>query len=161
MSGDRASSPLLFLLHSAILTSSAYPSFLGQVLVPVETLARRQTTLRISLASLSKHRSAEPVLVTSLTRKIFFSNVTIDDPLKDWADETISQQQETHLLDELRSAHHVHCVRRSYRPRRVSSSLNQPLSLGRHPCVLVVSARYVLMLMSHILNDNGAIVFGR
>ncbi|KAF8962790.1 SGNH hydrolase-type esterase domain-containing protein [Flammula alnicola] len=43
----------------------------------------------------------EPVLVTSLTRRSFNSNGTIDDALGPWANETIliSQQQKTHLLD--------------------------------------------------------------
>jgi lysophospholipase L1-like esterase len=43
----------------------------------------------------------EPILVTSLTRRNFFDNGTIDDALGPWADETIliAQQQGTHLLD--------------------------------------------------------------
>jgi len=42
-----------------------------------------------------------PVLVTSLTRRNFNSDGTIDDALGPWANETIliSQQQHTHLLD--------------------------------------------------------------
>jgi hypothetical protein len=44
---------------------------------------------------------AEPVLVTSLTRRTFFDNGTIQDLLGPWADETIliSQELNTHLLD--------------------------------------------------------------
>ncbi|KAF8199551.1 SGNH hydrolase [Pholiota molesta] len=43
----------------------------------------------------------EPVLVTSLTRRTFFANGTIQDALGPWANETIliSEQQKTHLLD--------------------------------------------------------------
>ncbi|KAF5391566.1 hypothetical protein D9757_002366 [Collybiopsis confluens] len=44
---------------------------------------------------------AEPVLVTSLTRRNFNADGTIDDALGPWANETIliAQQQNTHLLD--------------------------------------------------------------
>jgi len=44
---------------------------------------------------------AEPVLVTSLTRRTFNADGTISDALGPWADETIliAQQQQTHLLD--------------------------------------------------------------
>ncbi|KAJ3506643.1 hypothetical protein NLJ89_g6763 [Agrocybe chaxingu] len=44
---------------------------------------------------------AEPVLVTSLTRRSFRSNGTVADTLGPWADETIliAQQQNTHVLD--------------------------------------------------------------
>jgi len=43
----------------------------------------------------------EPVLVTSLTRRNFNADGTVDDALGPWANETIliSQQQKTHLLD--------------------------------------------------------------
>lgn len=43
----------------------------------------------------------EPVLVTSLTRRTFESNGTLQDLLGPWADETIliSEEQDTHLLD--------------------------------------------------------------
>ncbi|KAG7451189.1 SGNH hydrolase [Guyanagaster necrorhizus] len=44
---------------------------------------------------------AEPILVTSLTRRTFNDNGTIADTLQPWADETIliAEQQGTHLLD--------------------------------------------------------------
>ncbi|KAJ7593143.1 SGNH hydrolase [Mycena floridula] len=44
---------------------------------------------------------AEPVLVTSLTRRTFNADGTISDALGPWANETIlvAQQQQTHLLD--------------------------------------------------------------
>ncbi|PBL03488.1 SGNH hydrolase [Armillaria gallica] len=44
---------------------------------------------------------AEPILVTSLTRRSFNDNGTIADTLQPWADETIliAKQQGTHLLD--------------------------------------------------------------
>ncbi|KAF8604546.1 SGNH hydrolase, partial [Ceratobasidium sp. AG-I] len=45
---------------------------------------------------------AEPILVTSLTRRNFNSdNVTLNDTLGPWANETIliSEQKQTHLLD--------------------------------------------------------------
>ena len=43
----------------------------------------------------------EPVLVTSLTRRTFESNGTLQDLLGPWADETIliSEEQDTLLLD--------------------------------------------------------------
>ena len=44
---------------------------------------------------------AHPILVTSLTRRNFNADGTIQDLLKDWADQTIliSEEQDTPLLD--------------------------------------------------------------
>ncbi|KAJ7035097.1 SGNH hydrolase [Mycena alexandri] len=84
---------------------------------------------------------AEPVLVTSLTRRTFFDNGTIQDLLGPWADETIlvSQQLGTHLLD-LHANSITYCE--AIGPD-ASHVLNRTPDDDTH------------------LNSNGTIVFGR
>ncbi|KAI0738820.1 SGNH hydrolase [Daedaleopsis nitida] len=82
-----------------------------------------------------------PVLVTSLTRRNFFDNGTVDDTLGPWADETIliSQEQGTHLLDLHRtSMEYVEAIGPDAAHR-----LNRSPDDNTH------------------LNANGTIVFGR
>ncbi|KAK7047641.1 hypothetical protein VNI00_006409 [Paramarasmius palmivorus] len=68
-----------------------------QKIAPPESMGQNLTVMVQQLRDLG----AEPILVTSLTRRNFFSNGTIDDILGPWADETrlISEQQGTHLLE--------------------------------------------------------------
>ncbi|KAF5347534.1 hypothetical protein D9758_014506 [Tetrapyrgos nigripes] len=68
-----------------------------QKIAPPESMGKNLTEMVQQIRALK----AEPVLVTSLTRRNFFANGTLDDILGPWADETIliSQQQKTHLLD--------------------------------------------------------------
>ncbi|KAF9021445.1 SGNH hydrolase [Hymenopellis radicata] len=105
-----------------------------QKIAPPESMGANLTAIVQELRALG----AEPVLVTSLTRRIFLDDGTIDDLLKDWADETalISQQQGTHLLD-LHAASIEYCE-----------------AIGEDASPLSPSDN------TH-LNDNGAIVFGR
>ncbi|TDL25647.1 SGNH hydrolase [Rickenella mellea] len=83
----------------------------------------------------------EPVLVTSLSRRNFFPNGTINDALGPWADETIliSQQEKTHLLD-------LHKASITYLQKIGQAAANR---LSR-----------TLNDTTH-LNANGTIVFGR
>lgn len=66
-------------------------------IAPPESMGANLTVMVQQIRALG----AEPVLVTSLTRRSFHTNGTIEDTLGPWADETIlvSQQQNTHLLD--------------------------------------------------------------
>ncbi|KAF9485200.1 SGNH hydrolase [Pholiota conissans] len=66
-------------------------------IAPPESMGANMTAMIGQIRSIG----GEPVLVTSLTRRTFFANGTIQDALGPWADETIqiSQQQKTHLLD--------------------------------------------------------------
>ncbi|KAJ7931548.1 hypothetical protein B0H13DRAFT_1958735 [Mycena leptocephala] len=66
-------------------------------IAPPESMGANLTIMVDQIRALG----AEPVLVTSLTRRTFFDNGTIQDLLAPWADETIliSQQLQTHLLD--------------------------------------------------------------
>ncbi|KAL0580973.1 hypothetical protein V5O48_001065 [Marasmius crinis-equi] len=68
-----------------------------QKIAPPESMGANLTTMVQEIQALG----AEPVLVTSLTRRNFHSDGSIDDILEPWANETIlvSQQQGTHLLD--------------------------------------------------------------
>ncbi|KAI3609303.1 carbohydrate esterase family 12 protein [Moniliophthora roreri] len=68
-----------------------------QKIAPPESMGQNLTAMVQELQALE----AEPVLVTSLTRRNFNSNGTINDILGPWADETklIAKQQGTHLLD--------------------------------------------------------------
>ncbi|KAF4596335.1 hypothetical protein EYR40_007978 [Pleurotus pulmonarius] len=68
-----------------------------QKIAPPESMGANMTVMVDTIRSLG----AEPVLVTSLTRRSFNSDGTINDQLGPWADETIliSQQEQTHLLD--------------------------------------------------------------
>ncbi|KAF8919175.1 SGNH hydrolase [Mucidula mucida] len=108
-----------------------------QKIAPPESMGANLTVMVQELRALG----AEPVLVTSLTRRIFLDDGTIDDLLKDWADETalISQQQGTHLLD-LHAASIAYCEAIG---EGAAHRLNLSPSDNTH------------------LNDNGAIVFGR
>ncbi|KAJ7285024.1 SGNH hydrolase [Mycena rebaudengoi] len=84
---------------------------------------------------------AEPILVTSLTRRSFNANGTIADALGPWADETIliANQLKTHLLD-LHAASITYC--QAIGPD-ASHRLNRLPDDNTH------------------LNNNGTIVFGR
>ncbi|PPQ67495.1 hypothetical protein CVT25_006036 [Psilocybe cyanescens] len=64
---------------------------------PPESMGANMTVMVKQIRALG----GEPVLVTSLTRRSFNANGTIQDALGPWANETIliSQQQNTHLLD--------------------------------------------------------------
>ncbi|KAJ8462818.1 hypothetical protein ONZ45_g17799 [Pleurotus djamor] len=68
-----------------------------QKIAPPESMGANMTAMVQTIRSLG----AEPVLITSLTRRSFNSAGKINDQLALWADETIliSQQQGTHLLD--------------------------------------------------------------
>ncbi|KAL0954887.1 hypothetical protein HGRIS_003820 [Hohenbuehelia grisea] len=68
-----------------------------QKIAPPESMGTNMTAMVQTIRALG----AEPVLVTSLTRRSFTSDGKISDALGPWADETIliSQQQNTHLLD--------------------------------------------------------------
>ncbi|KAK7691088.1 hypothetical protein QCA50_006191 [Cerrena zonata] len=68
-----------------------------QKIAPPESMGANMTAMVEQIRAIS----GEPVLVTSLTRRTFFSNGTINDALGPWADETIlvAQEQDTHLLD--------------------------------------------------------------
>ncbi|EIN04895.1 carbohydrate esterase family 12 protein, partial [Punctularia strigosozonata HHB-11173 SS5] len=83
----------------------------------------------------------EPVLVTSLTRRNFFANGTLDDVLEPWAEETteIAKEQHTHLLDLHKySMDYVQAI-----GANSSHCLNRTPDDNTH------------------LNANGTIVFGR
>ncbi|KAI0747484.1 SGNH hydrolase [Fomes fomentarius] len=82
-----------------------------------------------------------PVLVTSLTRRNYFDNGTVNDALGPWADETIliAKEQHTHLLDlHQRSIEYVEAIGPDAAHR-----LNRSPDDNTH------------------LNANGTIVFGR
>ncbi|TFK40397.1 SGNH hydrolase-type esterase domain-containing protein, partial [Crucibulum laeve] len=66
-------------------------------IAPPESMGTNLTSMVKQIKALG----AEPVLVTSLTRRSFNANGTVADTLGPWADETIliSKQQGTHLLD--------------------------------------------------------------
>ncbi|KAG7089588.1 hypothetical protein E1B28_011255 [Marasmius oreades] len=68
-----------------------------QKIAPPESMGANLTVMVQEVRGLG----AVPILVTSLTRRNFHSDGSIDDILGPWADETIliSQQQRTHLLD--------------------------------------------------------------
>ncbi|KAK7033151.1 SGNH hydrolase [Favolaschia claudopus] len=106
-------------------------------IAPPESMGANLTIMIDQIRSLG----AEPVLVTSLTRRNFFDNGTIQDALAPWADETIliSQQQQTHLLD--LHAHSITYVE-AIGPD-AAHRLNRSPDDNTH------------------LNENGTIVFGR
>ncbi|PPQ82001.1 hypothetical protein CVT24_009893 [Panaeolus cyanescens] len=66
-------------------------------IAPPESMGQNLTSMVQQVRALG----AEPVLVTSLTRRSFNSAGKVSDTLGPWADETklIAQQQGTHLLD--------------------------------------------------------------
>ncbi|CAA7267025.1 unnamed protein product [Cyclocybe aegerita] len=68
-----------------------------QKIAPPESMGANLTAMVKQVRALG----AEPVLVTSLTRRSFRSNGTVADTLGPWADEMIliAQQQSTHVLD--------------------------------------------------------------
>lgn len=68
-----------------------------QKIAPPESMGANLTVMVQQVRALG----AEPVLITSLTRRNFNADGTVDDTLGPWANETIliSQQQKTHLLD--------------------------------------------------------------
>ncbi|KIY66627.1 carbohydrate esterase family 12 protein [Cylindrobasidium torrendii FP15055 ss-10] len=108
-----------------------------QKIAPPESMGANLTEMVQELRALG----AEPILVTSLTRRIFFENGTIDDGLKLWAEETIliSEEQDTHLLDlHAESIQYVEAIGEDAAHR-----LNWGPTDNTH------------------LNDDGAIVFGR
>ncbi|KAL0067124.1 hypothetical protein AAF712_005911 [Marasmius tenuissimus] len=108
-----------------------------QKVAPPETMGANLATMVQELKALG----AEPVLVTSLTRRNFHSDGSIDDILGPWANETIlvAQQQGTHLLD-------LH-----------AKSIDYVVAIGPD-----ASHRLNLAAGDNThLNDNGAIVFGR
>ncbi|KAJ7227217.1 SGNH hydrolase, partial [Mycena pura] len=106
-------------------------------IAPPESMGANLTIMVNQIRALG----AEPVLVTSLTRRSFFDNGTIEDLLGPWADETIliSQQLGTHLLD-LHARSITYCEAIGPDP---SHRLNRTPDDNTH------------------LNSNGTIVFGR
>ncbi|KAF9267749.1 SGNH hydrolase [Marasmius fiardii PR-910] len=66
-----------------------------QKIAPPESMGANLTAMVQELRVLG----AEPILVTSLTRRNFHSDGSIDDILGPWANETILVSQGTHLLD--------------------------------------------------------------
>jgi len=106
-------------------------------IAPPESMGANLTIMVDQIRALG----AEPVLVTSLTRRTFFDNGTIQDLLAPWADETIliSQQLQTHLLD--LHAHSITYVE-AIGPD-AAHRLNRSPDDNTH------------------LNENGTIVFGR
>ncbi|GLB40391.1 putative carbohydrate esterase family 12 protein [Lyophyllum shimeji] len=68
-----------------------------QKIAPPESMAANLTSMVQQIRAIG----AEPILVTSLTRRTSNANGTVADTLGPWADATISvaQQQKTHLLD--------------------------------------------------------------
>ncbi|KAJ6531825.1 SGNH hydrolase-type esterase domain-containing protein, partial [Mycena capillaripes] len=106
-------------------------------IAPPESMGANLTIMVNQIRALG----AEPVLVTSLTRRTFFDNGTIQDLLGPWADETIliSQQLDTHLLDlHANSITYVEAIGPDAAHR-----LNRSPDDNTH------------------LNENGTIVFGR
>ncbi|KAJ6494853.1 SGNH hydrolase [Mycena vitilis] len=106
-------------------------------IAPPESMGANLTIMVNQIRALG----AEPVLVTSLTRRTFFDNGTIQDLLEPWAEETIliSQQLDTHLLD--LHAHSIAYVE-AIGPD-AAHRLNRSPDDDTH------------------LNENGTIVFGR
>ncbi|KAF7312251.1 hypothetical protein MIND_00238100 [Mycena indigotica] len=106
-------------------------------IAPPESMGANLTVMVNQIRTLG----AEPVLVTSLTRRTFFANGTIQDLLGPWADETIliSQQLGTHLID-LHSTSITYCTKLG---PDASHRLNRTPDDNTH------------------LNTNGTIVFGR
>jgi len=106
-------------------------------IAPPESMGANLTIMVNQIRALG----AEPVLITSLTRRTFFDNGTIEDLLGPWADETIliSQQLGTHLLD-LHARSITYCEAIGPDP---SHRLNRTPDDDTH------------------LNSNGTIVFGR
>ncbi|KAJ7639865.1 SGNH hydrolase [Mycena polygramma] len=106
-------------------------------IAPPESMGANLTIMVNQIRALG----AEPVLVTSLTRRTFFDNGTIQDLLEPWAEETIliSQQLDTHLLD--LHAHSITYVE-AIGPD-AAHRLNRSPDDDTH------------------LNENGTIVFGR
>ncbi|KAJ7066976.1 SGNH hydrolase [Mycena amicta] len=106
-------------------------------IAPPESMGANLTIMVNQIRALG----AEPVLITSLTRRTFFANGTIQDLLGPWADETIliSQQLGTHLLD-LHATSIAYCE--AIGPDS-SHVLNRTPDDNTH------------------LNSNGTIVFGR
>ncbi|KAJ7903496.1 SGNH hydrolase [Mycena olivaceomarginata] len=106
-------------------------------IAPPESMGANLTTMVNQIRALG----GEPVLVTSLTRRTFFDNGTIQDLLGPWADETtsVAQQQQTHLLD--LHAHSITYVE-AIGPD-AAHRLNRSPDDNTH------------------LNENGTIVFGR
>ncbi|KZV94253.1 SGNH hydrolase, partial [Exidia glandulosa HHB12029] len=68
-----------------------------QKIAPPESMGANLTIMVDAIRA----AKGEPVLVTSLTRRNFLSNGTVDDALEPWAEETllIAQQEGTHSLD--------------------------------------------------------------
>ncbi|CAL1716209.1 unnamed protein product [Somion occarium] len=104
---------------------------------PPESMGQNMTQMIQQIRALR----GEPVLVTSLTRRMFSPNGTVMDTLGPWADETklVSEQQHTHLLDlHGASIKYVEAIGRDAAHR-----LNRLPDDDTH------------------LNPNGTIVFGR
>ena len=104
---------------------------------------------------------AEPVLVTSLTRRSFRDNGTVADTLGPWADETIliAQEQKTHLLDlYAASIKYVEAIGpdAAHRLNRLEAD-NTRTFISSHAQKMNTNHG---MLFSD-LNVNGTIVFGR
>ncbi|KAF5362865.1 hypothetical protein D9758_007023 [Tetrapyrgos nigripes] len=106
-------------------------------IAPPESMGQNLTMMVQQIRALK----AEPVLVTSLTRRDFNNDGTINDSLGPWADQTIliSQQQNTHLLD-LHAASITYVEAIGPDP---AHRLNRTPDDNTH------------------LNNNGTIVFGR
>ncbi|KAJ7158731.1 SGNH hydrolase [Mycena filopes] len=113
-------------------------------IAPPESMGANITIMVNQLRALG----AEPVLVTSLTRRTFFDNGTIQDLLAPWADETITigQQLGTHLLD-------LHANSIAYCEAIGSGFLESTSPSG--------SKSFRLPDDNTHLNLNGTIVFGR
>ncbi|ESK94639.1 carbohydrate esterase family 12 protein [Moniliophthora roreri MCA 2997] len=101
------------------------------------SMGRNLTSMVQQIRSLG----AEPILVTSLTRRSFNSDGTISDTLGPWADETklVAQQQNVHVLD-LHAASITYCQKIG---PDAAHRLNRTPDDNTH------------------LNANGTIVFGR
>ncbi|KAJ7104131.1 SGNH hydrolase [Mycena belliarum] len=106
-------------------------------IAPPESMGANMTEMVRQIRALG----AEPVLVTSLTRRTFFGNGTIQDALGPWADETIlvAQRLGTHLLD-LHAKSIAYCEEIG---PDAAHRLNREPNDNTH------------------LNHNGTIVFGR
>ncbi|KAF8917423.1 SGNH hydrolase [Mucidula mucida] len=106
-------------------------------IAPPESMGVNMTLMVQEIRALG----AEPILVTSLTRRSFNDDGTIADTLQPWADEAIlvAQEQGTHLLD-LHAASIAYCEAIG---EAASHRLNRLEDDNTH------------------LNVNGTIVFGR
>ncbi len=124
-------------------------------IAPPESMGVNMTLMVQEIRALG----AEPILVTSLTRRSFNDDGTIADTLQPWADEAIlvAQEQGTHLLD-LHAASIAYCEAigeaASHRLNRLEDDNTRKGYLHQYAPVIVNA-------VSLDLNVNGTIVFGR